>query len=159
MSTRVGQGGSIPTCMTLTDPLRPLSSYSLSYRITHSTVKVEDTIMFTRSRSTRQETTERTMRRPVDVTIRRAFPDDAQALARLAALDGAKLPQTDVLVAEVAGELWAAVAVADDTTVADPFRPTAELVALLRERARQLRAAHAPAMTPIRRLVPLFGGR
>jgi hypothetical protein len=114
--------------------------------------------MTTRSRTERQ-TANRTMRRPVDVTIRRAFPDDAEALHRLAALDGAKLPQADVLVAEVAGELWAAVTVDDGHAVADPFRPTAELVDLLRERARQMRAAQGPAMTPLRRLVPLFGGR
>jgi hypothetical protein len=114
--------------------------------------------MITRSR-VRRQTTDRTMRRPVDVTIRRAFPDDAEALRRLAALDGAKPPQTDVLVAEVAGELWAAVAVADGAAVADPFRPTAELVDLLHERVRQMHAAQGGAVTPLRRLVPLFGGR
>ena len=114
--------------------------------------------MSTRSR-TRRHTTDRTMRRPVDVTIRRAFPDDDQALRRLAALDGAKLPDVEVLVAEVAGELWAAVAVDDGRAVADPFRPTAELVSLLRERARQMRAAETVEVTPLRRLVPLFGGR
>ena len=114
--------------------------------------------MITRSR-TRRQTTDRTMRRPVDVTIRRAFPDDAEALRRLAALDGAKLPQADVLVAEVAGELWAAVAVADGSAVADPFRPTAELVELLRKRVGQMHASQNGAVTPLRRLVPLFGGR
>jgi len=115
--------------------------------------------MITRSRSPRRTTTDTTLRRPVDVTIRRAFPDDAQALQRLAALDGAKPPQTEVLVAEVAGELWAAVAVPDGRAVADPFRPTAELVALLHERARQMRSARDAGVTPLRRLVPLLGGR
>ena len=114
--------------------------------------------MIAPSRSRRQ-TTDRTMRRPVDVTIRRAFEDDAQALRRLAGLDGSKLPQADVLVAEVAGELWAAIAVVDGHAVADPFRPTAELLDLLRERTRQMHAAEHAGMTPLRRLVPLFGGR
>lgn len=114
--------------------------------------------MSTRRRNKRQ-TTDRTLRRPVDVTIRRAFPDDDQALRRLAALDGAQPPQSDVLVAEVAGELWAAIAVHDGHAVADPFRPTAELVTLLQERARQMRATSDAHLTPLRRLVPLFGGR
>jgi hypothetical protein len=130
----------------------------LSYKIAHSAEKVEVKAMITRSRSTRR-TTDRTMRRPVDVTIRRAFPDDDQALRRLAALDGSKLPQSDVLVAEVAGELWAAVAVQDGHAVADPFRPTAELVSLLQERVRQMHAASEARTTALRRLVPLFGGR
>jgi hypothetical protein len=44
-----------------------------------------------------------------------------------------------VLVAEVGGELWAAISLDDRHVVADAFRPTGELVALLAERARQLR--------------------
>lgn len=65
--------------------------------------------------------------------------DDALALRRLAALDSAEVPSGALLVAEVRGELWAAVAVASGVAVADPFRPTAELVRLLRLRAEQLR--------------------
>src|SRR4051794_10479470 len=103
--------------MTLTDLYLRVSSCLLSYKIAHSTEKVEAGAMITRSRNRRQ-TTERVMRRPVDVTIRRAFPDDDQALRRLAALDSAEMPQRDVLVAEVAGELWAAVAVHDGHAVA-----------------------------------------
>jgi hypothetical protein len=114
--------------------------------------------MFTRGRAGRQ-TTDRTMRRPVDVTIRRAFPDDAEAVRRLAALDGAKLPQTEILVAEVTGELWAAVTIDGAHAVGDPFRPTAELISLLRARAEHIRDAQDPGLAPLRRLVPLFGGR
>jgi hypothetical protein len=99
------------------------------------------------------------MRRPVDVTIRRAFPDDAEAIRRLAALDSATPPRADVLVAEVAGELWALVTIHDDQAIADPFRPTAELVGLLRARAAHIREAQGTAIAPVRRLVPLFGGR
>jgi hypothetical protein len=97
-------------------------------------------------------------RRPVDVTIRRAFPDDEAAVARLATLDGASAPGGELLVADVAGELWAALPVDGGRAVADPFRPTAELVALLQTRAAQLRAG-APRERALRRLVPLLGAR
>ncbi|MFN0155326.1 MAG: hypothetical protein ACKVUT_13205 [Gaiella sp.] len=74
------------------------------------------------------------------VVIRHAGADDADALERLAQLGEHPLPQEPLLVAEVSGELWAALSVADGATVTDPFRPTVELVALLRARAEQLRA-------------------
>lgn len=72
------------------------------------------------------------------VTIRPAFPDDAQALARLAALDSAQSPPGPVLVAEVDGELRAALSIADGSIVADPFHRTAALLELLSARAGQL---------------------
>ncbi len=74
------------------------------------------------------------------VVIRHAGPDDADALERLAQLGEHPLPREPLLVAEVSGELWAALSVADGATVADPFRPTVELFTLLRARAEQLRA-------------------
>jgi hypothetical protein len=82
-------------------------------------------------------------RSPLDeglgITIRFAYPDDAAALGRLAALDSQPLPPGPLLVAEVAGELWAAVsATGAPRAIADPFRQTAELVALLHERADRL---------------------
>ncbi|MEA2321133.1 MAG: hypothetical protein QOD81_983 [Solirubrobacteraceae bacterium] len=77
-------------------------------------------------------------------TIRVADPDDAVALQRLAALDSRPLPPGRLLVAEVDGELWAAVSLQDARDIADPFRPSGELVLLLHERARQLAAAGAP---------------
>jgi hypothetical protein len=70
--------------------------------------------------------------------IRRTTPDDAAALARLAALDSKRPLDGDALVAEVDGELRAAVSLAGDRAIADPFHPTAELVALLEMRAAQL---------------------
>jgi hypothetical protein len=75
------------------------------------------------------------------LTIRHATPDDASALLHLATLDSAPVPQGTVLVAEVAGQLWAAVSLEDYHAVADPFRPTGELVWLLVERARDLQRA------------------
>lgn len=80
------------------------------------------------------------------LTIRRAAGDaDAAALARLAALDSSRAPDGTVLLAEIGGELWAAVSVDDLHAVGDPFRPTGELVWMLLERARQLRAAERKA--------------
>jgi hypothetical protein len=73
------------------------------------------------------------------VTIRLARPADDRAVADLSVLDSAPRPAEPVLVAEVDGSLWAAVSLADRRAVADPFRPSGELVPLLRERAGQLR--------------------
>ncbi|MDX6675793.1 MAG: hypothetical protein QOH11_3211 [Solirubrobacteraceae bacterium] len=70
--------------------------------------------------------------------MRRAHPADAAALARLAALDCGRVPAGDLLVAEVDGELWAAVAISGHGAIADPFRPSAAIVGLLRMRAAQL---------------------
>jgi hypothetical protein len=80
---------------------------------------------------------------PSQVTLRFAFPDDVESLARLAALDSADPPVGTVLLAEVEGELHAALSLADGRVVADPFQPTAELLELLRARARQLSRAGA----------------
>jgi hypothetical protein len=70
------------------------------------------------------------------LTIRRADLADLAALDRLAALDSAAAPAGDVLVAEVAGELWAALEIDTGSTIADPFRASGELVELLRLHAR-----------------------
>jgi hypothetical protein len=77
------------------------------------------------------------------VTIRHAFPDDALALVRLAALDSSEVPSQPLLVAEVNGELWAALSLRDGAVVADPFRRTRALVELLSARAAQLATAAA----------------
>ena len=73
------------------------------------------------------------------ITLRAVRQEDDEKLARLAELDSARLPARPVLVAEVEGELCAALSLSDDSVVADPFRPTAGLVYLLRARAKQLR--------------------
>jgi len=73
------------------------------------------------------------------VTIRRATAADRATLERLAALDSARAPVGDVLIAEVGDEALGAIEVASGATIADPFRPTAELVELLSLRAARLR--------------------
>jgi hypothetical protein len=72
------------------------------------------------------------------LTIRLAGTEDAGALALLAALDSSRVPAGPLLLAEVDGDLWAAVAVHGGGAIADPFRPSGPLVELLRARARQL---------------------
>jgi hypothetical protein len=73
-----------------------------------------------------------------ELVIRLARPDDEPAIERLAELDSARVPTGDIIVAEVRGSVWAALSLADFHAVADPFRPTGELVFLLVERGRQL---------------------
>ena len=77
------------------------------------------------------------------IALRPAAPDEDADLRRLAELDSASPLRTPALVALVDGEPVAAVSLADGRAVADPFRPTADVVALLRERAAGLRHAQA----------------
>jgi hypothetical protein len=74
------------------------------------------------------------------IVIRRAAARDGGALARLAALDSAARPPEPLVVAEVEGEIRAALALGGGAVIADPFHSTAELVELLRLRASQLAA-------------------
>jgi hypothetical protein len=77
------------------------------------------------------------------VVIRRAYPDDAPALGRLATLDSRRPITGAALVAERDGRILAALSLDDGRAIADPFAPTADLVALLR--------VHAEAASPRRR--------
>jgi hypothetical protein len=72
------------------------------------------------------------------VTLRFGVPADQNRLARLAALDSSKPPTQPILLAEVDGQLLAALALSDGTVIADPFHPAADLIDLLRARAHQL---------------------
>jgi hypothetical protein len=83
------------------------------------------------------------------VTIRRAGPGDAVRLLELSVLDSAEQVTGDVLVAEVDGELWAALEVTSGRVLADPFRPSAAMAELLQIRAARLRAQpHRGRMQP-----------
>ena len=103
-------------------------------------------------------------RHPSEILIRRAYADDAEALARLAELDSADAaPQGPLVVAELDGELAVALSLADGSVIADPFRPTATIVELLRLRAasesrplrkRRLRAPSRPWSRALRFSAP-----
>ncbi len=80
------------------------------------------------------------------ITIRPAYADDEPALLRLAALDSAeRVPPKPLLLAEVDGELHAALSLHDRSAIADPFRPTIHLLSLLGTYAEQTARPAAPA--------------
>ena len=89
------------------------------------------------------------------LTIRRAGSQDAVALKLLAMLDSAPPLRGPVLVAESGGLVLAAIALEDGRVAADPFFPTADLVALLRARAERLESQPTPRRRLLaRRLQP-----
>jgi hypothetical protein len=71
-----------------------------------------------------------------EIRIRQATSADAFALRRLAALDDRPALRGEVLVAEQAGEIRAALSLHNGRAVANPFAPTAELVDILRLHSR-----------------------
>ena len=71
-----------------------------------------------------------------EITIRQATSDDAFALRRLAALDDARALRGEVLLAEHAGDIRAALSLETGRAIANPFAPTAELVEMLRVERR-----------------------
>ena len=89
------------------------------------------------------------------LTLRLAGAADAGALQRLARLDSSRALRGETLVAERDGRMVAAVSLLDGRSVADPFEPTADAVALLRVRARHLRPARRAGRVAFsRRLSP-----
>ena len=84
-----------------------------------------------------------------DVILRLAIAADADRLQTLAQLDSARVPAGEVLIAEVDGRLQAALPLDGGAPIADPFRRTANVVALLRVRAAQLATRDATAPTTL----------
>jgi hypothetical protein len=74
------------------------------------------------------------------LTLRLATGADRSALADLAELEQTTAPAEPVLLGVVMQRPLAALSLSDGRVIADPFFPTAELVELLRFRARQLSA-------------------
>ena len=77
-------------------------------------------------------------RRTPAVTIRWATPADAREVETLAELDEARVPPAPLLLAFVGDELWVAFSPATGASIADPFRHSAGVAALVRARGRQL---------------------
>jgi len=84
---------------------------------------------------------------PQDVRVRLADCADAAALVRLAALDSASVPASPLAVAEVGGELVAALPVNGGHAIADPFHRTASLIEMLEVWVAPLREG-SPATAP-----------
>jgi hypothetical protein len=79
--------------------------------------------------------------------LRLANEADTPGLTRLAALDSQAPLTGSILVGELHGEPAAALSLADGRSIADPFRPTAHLVATMRVRAHGLHAVeHMPSL-------------
>jgi hypothetical protein len=100
----------------------------------------------------------------VSVVVRLAGPGDRAAIRRLEQLEGRRLPPEPALVAEAAGRVLAARSLATRALVADPWRPTAELVELLDLRSLHLRGElqrrRGPRALGVRRLLrTLAAGR
>jgi hypothetical protein len=74
-------------------------------------------------------------------SVRRSHSGDQVALARLAALDSASPPRGPALIAEADSRMIAALPLGSGRAIADPFEPTAELVALLELRRAQIDSA------------------
>ena len=72
------------------------------------------------------------------ISIRLAELGEEAAIERLAQLAEHPVPAGRALVAEVDGELWAALSLATGKLVVDPFRPASEIRQLLTLRASQL---------------------
>src|SRR3954466_5913714 len=92
----------------------------------------------------------------LSIVIRRATEDDAIALRRLAQLDGARLPEGELLVAEAGGEIRAALRIEDSAYVADPFFPSRPLVGMLDTRAKAIRRTTTSRLDRARTRVSLW---
>jgi len=86
------------------------------------------------------------------LVIRPAYPDDASMLVRLAALDSRRPLAGPTIVAERDGRILAAIALDGGDTIADPFAPTADLVALLRLHAADTARSFAGRRDILRRV-------
>jgi hypothetical protein len=72
------------------------------------------------------------------ISIRLARREEEAAIERLAQLAERPVPTGRALVAEVDGELWAALPLSTGNLIVDPFRPASEIRQLLTLRASQL---------------------
>ena len=89
-----------------------------------------------------------------NITIRVATAADERAVRRLAVLDSAFPPTGDVMLAEMDDELWAALSIDTGHAVADPFRPSGDMVELLRLRAARLRGESPSQPRVLARVLP-----
>jgi len=91
------------------------------------------------------------------VTIRRSTETDLSSIREIAQLDSQRPPGPPFLVAEVDEEMVAAIATEAGVVVANPFRHTAQAVALLRLAAEHLASNRPPARTDLRRAIRRAG--
>jgi hypothetical protein len=94
-----------------------------------------------------------------DITVRLAVAADYSELERLAALDSAHPPRGPALVAEADSRILAALPLGSGRPIADPFEPTAGIVALLKLRSDQLERETGQTGGAVARLRSLFRAR
>jgi hypothetical protein len=80
---------------------------------------------------------------PVVLRVCCVQDDDNGVLGRLAALEGRPTPTGPHVLAEIGGVVVAALPLGPGDLLADPFRPTADLIPLLELRARHLANSRA----------------
>jgi hypothetical protein len=80
------------------------------------------------------------LRLPDAVLVRHETSADAARIRTLAHLDDRRLPGGPFLVAEMSGEVVAAMSLSSGVVVADPFRRTRDAADMLRMRAGQIAA-------------------
>ena len=83
--------------------------------------------------------------------IRPATDDDRDLIGRVASLDSSRPIDGPALIGEIDGIAVAVLSLSDGRVVANPFRRTADLIALMRVRARAMDVADHPD-SPARRL-------
>jgi hypothetical protein len=90
-----------------------------------------------------------------EITFRLSDPGDDSTLARLAALDSARPLDGPAVVAEADSRVLAALPLGSGRAIADPFEPTADIVALLElERKRLLGSEGGRTRGGLRSLLP-----
>lgn len=94
-----------------------------------------------------------------NLTVRRSASTDHADLARLAALDSGSPPRGPALIAEADSRMLAALPLGSGRAIADPFEPTAEIVALLELRRAQIGGATSASHGRPSRLRGLLRGR
>jgi hypothetical protein len=92
------------------------------------------------------------------ITIRRAAPEDARAIDRLAALDSRRTPAGPHLVALSGDRFVAAASLTDGQWVADPFQASESVVALLRQRVATLSGIELATPRRSFAMLPLLRG-
>jgi hypothetical protein len=86
------------------------------------------------------------------IVIRPARATDEGAVRRVAQRDSRAVPEGELLIADVGGEVRAAISLATGEVVADPFRRTDELVRVLSLRHAQIRHGNRRPNRGLRRL-------
>ena len=93
---------------------------------------------------------------PEAVLVRHASSRDEARIRHLSRLDDQRIPDGTFIVAELGGQVMAAMSLSAGVVVTEPFRRTADAAELLRLRARRL---HAPPAGPVARRRRALGAR